>query len=67
MIHFKNHGEMLKRRVFACELSPHFCDGILDRWERFVGNGAKAEKIGHFDQVGKAQPVSHSNDVAQGA
>jgi len=60
-------GEMLKRRVFACELSPHFCDGILDRWERFVGNGAKAEKIGHFDQVGKAQPVSHSNDVAQGA
>jgi len=60
-------GEMLKRRVFACELSPHFCDGILDRWERFVGNGAKAEKIGHFDQAGKAQPVSHSNDVAQGA
>jgi len=47
-------GEMLKRRVLACELSPHFCDGILDRWERFVGNGAKAERIGTVGSPAKA-------------
>jgi hypothetical protein len=43
-------------RLHAMILQPEPLLG--NRWERFVGNGAKAEKIGHFDQAGKAQPVS---------
>lgn len=35
--------EQLNRRCFMCELDPHYCDVIIDRWETFTGK--KAELI----------------------
>lgn len=32
--------EQLKRKGFCCELDPHYCDVIIDRWERFTGEKA---------------------------
>ena len=32
--------EQLGRRCFMCELDPHYCDVIIDRWERFTGKTA---------------------------
>lgn len=33
--------EQLGRRCFMCELEPHYCDVIIDRWEKFTGKTAK--------------------------
>lgn len=33
-------GENLKRRVYACEISPEYCDVILTRWEQHTGKDA---------------------------
>lgn len=33
--------EQLGRRCFMCELDPHYCDVIIDRWEKFTGKTAK--------------------------
>ena len=35
--------EQLSRRCYMMELDPHYCDVIIDRWEKFTGN--KAELI----------------------
>lgn len=39
--------EQLKRRCFMMELDPHYCDVILERWERLTNR--KALKIGGLD------------------
>lgn len=36
-------SEQTKRRCYTMELDPHYCDVIIDRWEKFTG--LKAEKI----------------------
>ncbi len=33
-------AETLKRRCFAMEMSPHYCDVIVRRWETFSGKKA---------------------------
>ena len=38
-------GEMLKRRVYGCELEPVFCDLIIRRWERLTGRKAKIIRV----------------------
>lgn len=35
--------EQLKRKCFICELDPHYCDVIIQRWENLTGK--KAELI----------------------
>ena len=35
--------EQLNRRCYMMELDPHYCDVIIDRWEKFTGK--KARKI----------------------
>ncbi len=37
-------GEILKRRVYGCELEPKFCDLIVRRWEKLTGEKALYEK-----------------------
>ena len=37
-------AEQLRRRAYLMELDPHYCDVILERWERFTGE--KAELLG---------------------
>ena len=32
--------EQLNRKCFMCELDPHYCDVIINRWETFTGRGA---------------------------
>lgn len=32
--------QQLKRRAFTCELDPHYCDVIIQRWENFTGQKA---------------------------
>ena len=32
--------EQLNRKCYMCELSPHYCDVILQRWENFTGRKA---------------------------
>lgn len=32
--------EQLKRRCYICELDPHYCDVIIERWETFTGGKA---------------------------
>jgi DNA modification methylase len=39
-------AEQTARRCFAIELDPVYCQIAIDRWEAFVGNGAKAVKVG---------------------
>lgn len=36
-------AEQLGRDAYCMEIDPHYCDVILDRWERFTGK--KAERI----------------------
>lgn len=36
-------SEQLGRKCFMLELDPHYCDIIIERWEKFTGQ--KAEKI----------------------
>lgn len=33
--------EQLGRRCYTMELDPHYCDVILERWERFTGRTAE--------------------------
>ena len=35
--------EQLNRKCYMCELSEHYCDVIISRWEQFTGE--KAVKI----------------------
>lgn len=32
--------EQLNRKCYICELDPHYCDVIIDRWETFTGQKA---------------------------
>ena len=32
--------EQLNRKCYMCELDPHYCDVIVDRWEKFTGEKA---------------------------
>jgi site-specific DNA-methyltransferase (adenine-specific) len=32
--------EQLNRKCYMCELDPHYCDVIIDRWEQFTGEKA---------------------------
>ena len=32
--------EQLNRKCYMCELDPHYCDVIIDRWEKFTGQKA---------------------------
>jgi hypothetical protein len=32
--------EQLNRKCFMCELDPHYCDVIIQRWENFTGQKA---------------------------
>ena len=34
-------AEQLKRRVYACELEPQFCDLAIRRYEKLTGKKAK--------------------------
>lgn len=36
-------AEQLNRKCYMMELDPHYCDVIIERWEKFTGN--KAEKL----------------------
>lgn len=36
--------EQLNRKCYTAEIDPHYCDVIIQRWEKFTGN--KANKIG---------------------
>ena len=36
--------EQLNRKCFMCELDPHYCDVIIQRWENLTGQ--KAQRIG---------------------
>lgn len=36
--------EQLKRRMFAVELDPRYCDVIIKRWEKFTNLKAVKEK-----------------------
>lgn len=36
-------AEHLERKCYMMELDPHYCDVILDRWEKLTGE--EAEKI----------------------
>lgn len=38
-------AEQLKRRVFAVELEPVFCDLAIRRWEKLTGNKAVIERV----------------------
>lgn len=38
--------EKLKRRCFMAELSPIYCDVIIQRWEKFTGKNAIHEETG---------------------
>ena len=33
--------EQLGRKCYTVELDPHYCDVIIDRWEKFTGKTAK--------------------------
>ena len=33
--------EQLNRKCYMCELDPHYCDVILQRWEKFTGEKAE--------------------------
>lgn len=33
--------EQLNRKCFMCELDPHYCDVIIQRWENLTGNKAE--------------------------
>lgn len=33
--------EQFEKQCFMCELDPHYCDVIIDRWEAFTGQKAK--------------------------
>ena len=33
--------EQLNRKCYMCELDPHYCDVIINRWEKFTGNSAE--------------------------
>jgi DNA modification methylase len=33
--------EQLNRKCYMCELDPHYCDVIIQRWENFTGKKAK--------------------------
>ena len=33
--------EQLNRKSYTCELDPHYCDVILQRWEDYTGNQAE--------------------------
>lgn len=33
--------EQLDRRCYMSELDPHYCDVIINRWEKFTGNSAE--------------------------
>ena len=32
--------EQLNRKCYMCELDPHYCDVIINRWETFTGENA---------------------------
>ena len=32
--------EQLNRKCFMCELDEHYCDVIIDRWEKYTGEKA---------------------------
>lgn len=34
-------AEQLNRKCYMVELDPHYCDVIIDRWEKFTGQKAK--------------------------
>jgi DNA modification methylase len=39
-------GSNLKRRVFACEVEPTYCDLIIARWQQYTGQKAtKAQEV----------------------
>jgi hypothetical protein len=44
-------AEQLGLSCRAIELSPVYCQVIIDRWAAFVGHGAQAVKIGHVAQA----------------
>lgn len=33
--------EQLKRKCYMCELDPHYCDVIINRWETLTGQKAE--------------------------
>ncbi len=39
-------GEKTGRRCFGMEIDPHYCDVIVERWERFTGQKASLEAAG---------------------
>lgn len=47
-------AEQLGRRCFAVELDPHYCDIIVERWQKFADKSATMEGYNHlYDQVKK--------------
>lgn len=34
-------AEQLNRKCYMMELDPHYCDVIIDRWEKFTGEKAR--------------------------
>lgn len=48
--------EQLNRKCYMCELDPHYCDVIIQRWENFTGE--KAELIHGQEEMEKQNKKS---------
>jgi DNA modification methylase len=43
--------ERLGRRCFGVEISPQYCDVIVERWEKFTGKKAKLKGASKTQKV----------------
>lgn len=44
--------EQLNRKCFMCEIDPHYCDVIIERWENLTGQKAVCVRDGKIEKGG---------------
>lgn len=50
-------AERNKRRCYTMELSPEYCDIVVDRWQKMTGKRARLESSGNlFDDINPVKP-----------